>query len=91
VYNKNLEWYDMMCERHQWYMEKVKSIEWRIRGAHSLRRKEYILQHEIFVERATKAGSMCEMDGDTIDDIYTYSQIVELVEGGDLDRDSDIE
>jgi hypothetical protein len=34
---------------------------------------------------------LCEVDGDTADEIYTYNQVLDLIERDNLDMDSDTE
>jgi hypothetical protein len=33
---------------------------------------------------------LCEVDGDTADEIYTYNQVLDLIEQDNLDMDSDM-
>jgi hypothetical protein len=51
-----------------------------------------ILEHDADMKRDPQhVKFLCEVDGDTADKIYTYNQVLDLMEQENLDMDSDTE
>jgi hypothetical protein len=51
-----------------------------------------ILEHDVDMKRDSQhVKFMCEVDGDTADEIYTYNQVLDFIEHDNLDVDSDME
>jgi hypothetical protein len=51
-----------------------------------------ILEHDADMKRDPQhVRFLCEVDGDTADEIYTYNQVLDLIEQDNLDMDSDTE
>jgi hypothetical protein len=51
-----------------------------------------ILEHDADMKRDPQhVKFLCEVDGDTADEIYTYNQVLDLIEQDNLDMDSDME
>jgi hypothetical protein len=51
-----------------------------------------ILEHDADMKRDPQhVKFLCEVEGDTADEIYTYNQVLDLIERDNLDMDSDME
>ena len=51
-----------------------------------------ILEHDADMKRDPQhVKFLCEVDGDTADEIYTYNQVIDFIERDNLDMDSDTE
>jgi hypothetical protein len=48
-----------------------------------------ILENDADLRRPQHVKFLCEVDGDTANDIYTYNQVLDLIERNNLDMDSD--
>jgi hypothetical protein len=51
-----------------------------------------ILEHDADMKRDPQhVKFLCEVDGDTANEIYTYNQVLNLIERDNLDLDSDMD